>query len=57
MGTCCLVGICCLAQGTQLGAHHRPRGWDGEEDRTEAQKGGGVYVHTADCAAETNTTL
>ena len=33
--------VCCMAQETQTGALYQPRGWDGEGEGREVQKGGG----------------
>ena len=42
------MGICCLAQETQTGALHQSRGWDGEGDGREVQKGGEICKPMAD---------
>ena len=42
------MGICCMAQATQTGALHQSRGWDGERDGTEVQKGGDRCIPMAD---------
>ena len=34
------MGICFMAQETQIGALYQPRGWDGEGDGRGVQKGG-----------------
>ena len=55
-----LVGSCCIAQGTQLGALWWPREMGWEDGRREAQQGGDICILMADshyCIAETNTTL
>ena len=36
------MGICCMAQETHTGALYQPRGWDGEGDGREVQKGGDI---------------
>ena len=33
-----------MAQETQTGALYQPRGWDGERDGSEVQKGGDMYI-------------
>ena len=37
-----------MAQETQIGALCQPRGWDGEGDGREVQKGGDVCIPMAD---------
>ena len=39
------MGICCMAQETQTGALFNLKGWDGEGNWRELQKGGG-YMYT-----------
>ena len=36
------TGISSMAQETQTGALYQPRGWDGEGDGREVQKGGDI---------------
>ena len=40
--------ICCMIQGTQIGALQQPRGWDGEADGREVQEGGNICMPMAD---------
>ena len=42
------MGICCMAQETQTGALYPPRGWGGEGDGREVQKGGDTCIPVAD---------
>ena len=42
------MGICCMAQETQTGALHQPRGVGWEGDGREVQKGGDVCILMAD---------
>ena len=42
------MGICCMAQETQTVALYQPRGWDGEGDGREFQKGGDIRIPMAD---------
>ena len=42
------MGICYMAQETQTGALYQPRGWDGEWDGREVQKGEDIYIRMAD---------
>ena len=42
------MGICCMAQETQTGALYQSKGWDGEGDGREFQKGGDVCVSMGD---------
>ena len=37
-----------MAQETQTGAPYQPRGWDGEGDGREIQKGGDVCIPMTD---------
>ena len=37
-----------MAQETQTGTLYQPRGWDGEGDGREFQKGGDICVSMAD---------
>ena len=39
------MGIWSMTQGTQIGALYQPRGWDGEGDGKEVQKGGNIYIY------------
>ena len=41
-------GICCMSQGTQTGALYQLRGWNGEGDGREVQKGGNICIPMAD---------
>ena len=34
-----------MAQETQTGALYHPKGWDGEGDGREVQKGGDIYIY------------
>ena len=38
------MGICCMAQETQTGAPYQPKGWDGEGNGREVQKGGDICM-------------
>ena len=42
------MGICCMAQETQIEALYQPRGWDGEGDGREVQKGGDICILMSD---------
>ena len=42
------MGIRSMAQETQPGALYQPRGWDGEGDGSEVQKGGDICIPVAD---------
>ena len=42
------MGICCMAQETQTEALCQPKGWDGEGDGKEFQKGGDICLPMAD---------
>ena len=42
------LGIWYMAQETQTGALYQPRGWDGEGDGREVQKGGDICIPMAD---------
>ena len=42
------MGICCMAQETQTGAPYQPKGWDGEGNGRELQKGGDICISMAD---------
>ena len=42
------MGICCIPQETQTGALYQPRGWSGEADGREFQKGGDTHISMAD---------
>ena len=42
------MGICCMAKETKTGALYQPRGWDGEGDGREFQKGGDICIPMAD---------
>ena len=37
-----------MAQEIKTGALYQPRGWDGEEDGREVQKGGDICIPMAD---------
>ena len=37
-----------MAQETQTGVLYQPRGWDGEGERREVQKGGDLCIPMAD---------
>ena len=39
---------CKMSQGTQIGSLYQPRGWDGEGDGKDIQKGGDMVVPMAD---------
>ena len=54
------MGICCMAQETQTGAVYQPRGWNGEGDGREFQKGEDICIPMADSCGgltENNKTL
>ena len=38
------MGVGCMAQETQTGALYQPRGWDGDGDGREVQKGGDICI-------------
>ena len=42
------MGIFCMAQETQAGALYQPRGWGGEGDGREFQKGEDICLSMAD---------
>ena len=42
------MGICSMSQETQTGGLYQPRGWDGEGDGKEVQKGGDICIPMAD---------
>ena len=43
------MGICCqMAQESQTGAPYQSKGWDGEGDAWEFQKGGDICIPMAD---------
>ena len=42
------MGICCVDQETQAGALYQRRGWDGDGDGREVQKGGDKCIPMAD---------
>ena len=42
------MGICCMAQETQTGVCITLKGWDGEGDGREDQKGGDICTPMAD---------
>ena len=42
------MGTCCMAQETQTGALNQPRGWEGEGDGREFQKGGDICIPMTD---------
>ena len=42
------MGICCISQETQTGALYQPKGWSGEADGREFQKGGAIRIPMAD---------
>ena len=49
-----------MAQETQTGALYQSRGWDGEEDGKEVQKGEDICIPMADscwCLTENNKIL
>ena len=45
---CKIDGQCCVSQATQTGALYQPRGWEGEGDGREVQKGGALCISMAD---------
>ena len=42
------MGICCMAEETQTGALYQLRGWDGERNGREVQKGRDICIPMAD---------
>ena len=42
------MGICCMSQGTQIGALYQQEGWDGEGDGREVQVAGDICIPMAD---------
>ena len=42
------MGICCMAQETQMGLCINLEGWNGEGDGREIQKGGNICIPMAD---------
>ena len=42
------MGICCMFQGTQIGALYQVEGWDGEGGGREVQERGDIWIPMAD---------